>query len=179
MEKNNQIIKIMVNLQVVNEMMVQRAFQVCKSGDGYVVGRNKFGEYMYIKIFNGKLELNIVREFLSLKFTITSDGSILVKNTTKNVVQLIIICKSFQNLHVKEFKEMSKHIQLMKEDFLNINITKVAPKHEKVDRDMIRNVKELPIIKEDDPNCIFYNYVKGDVVRVTRKDGEVVYRLVR
>jgi len=169
----------MVNLQVVKEMMVQRNFQEHRSGYGYVVGKNDSKEYIYIKIFNGKLELNAVREFLSSKFTIRSNSSILVKNTTKNVVQLVIICKNFQNLHVKEFKEMSNHIQLMKKDFFNINITKVTPKHEKVDQRIIQNVKELPIIKEDDPNCIFYNYVKGDVIRVTRRDGEIVYRLVR
>lgn len=168
----------MVNFQVVKEMMVQRNFQEYKSGDGYIVGKNDNKEYIYIKIFNSKLELNVVREFLSSKFTITHSG-IFVKNTYKQVAQLIIICKSFQNLHVKEFKEMSNHIQLMKEDFFNINITKIAPKHEKVNQTLIQNVKELPIIREDDPVCIFYNYIKGDVIRVIRKDGEIVYRLVR
>ena len=97
----------------------------------------------------------------------------------KRVVQLVIICASFQNSHVKEFAEISKRIQLIKSDFFNINITKKAPLHQKVNDHVIKNKKEIPIIKKDDPNCIFYNFSKGDVIRVVRSDGDICYRLVK
>jgi DNA-directed RNA polymerase subunit H (RpoH/RPB5) len=163
-------------IETVKEMMVQRGFREYKARDGYIIGKNDSENYIYIRIFDGKLELNVVREFLS-KFTIDSKGNI--SKGGKNVVQMVIICKSFQNSHIKEFREVSKHIQLIRCDFFNINITKKIPLHQKVDGTIIRNTRELPILKETDPPCKFYNFVKGDVIRVKRSDGEICYRLVR
>lgn len=175
----------MVKIQIVKEMMEQRKFQEYKTGEDYIIGRNDNNEYIYIKIYNSKFELNTVREFLWSMFDIDSNGVMLMRRRkgdkvgSKNVVQLVIICTSFQNSHVKEFTEISKRIQLIKNDFFNINITKKAPLHQKVDENVIKNKKEIPIIKEDDPNCIFYNFTKGDIIRVTRSDGDICYRLVK
>lgn len=168
-----------MKLTVVKEMMVQRNFKEYKVREDYIMGVNDHGEYIYIKIFDGKFELNVVRDFIKNKFTINSNGYIALSKSQKSVVQLIIISKTFQNSHVKEFMEVSKHIQLIKSDFFNINITKKAPYHHKVDGKIIKNKKELPAIKEEDPNCIFYNFKKGDVIRVVRSDGDICYRIVK
>lgn len=168
-----------MKIEVIKEMMVQRNFKGYKVREDYIMGVNDHLEYIYIKLFDGKFELNVVREFLWNTFTINSAGVIELKKSKKPVVQLIIVSKSFQNSHLKEFKEFSKHIQLIKSDFFNINITKKAPYHHKVDEKVIKNKKELPTIKEEDPNCIFYNFVKGDVIRVVRSDGDICYRIVR
>lgn len=177
----NKVVKM--KLEVVKEMMVQRGFKEYKVRESFMIGvriNEESGEteYIYIKIFTDKFELNVVREFLWSKFIVDSSGIIFTKVSKKKVVQLVIVCKSFQNSHIKEFKEVSKHIQLIRGDFFNINITKKAPHHCRV-KDVIKNKREIPIIKEDDPNCIFYNFVKGDVIKVIRFDGDICYRLVR
>lgn len=169
----------MKKLEIVKQMMLQRNFIEYKIREDYMMGINKNDQYIYIKIFPGKLELNVIREFLWSKFIIDSNGTIIIKKTNKKVVELIIICKSFQNSHVKEFKIISKHIQLIREDFFNINITKKAPLHQKVNPNIIQNKREIAIIKTSDPNCIFYNFVEGDIIRVTRFDGDICYRIVR
>jgi DNA-directed RNA polymerase subunit H (RpoH/RPB5) len=169
-----------MKIENVKEMMVQRNFKEYKSNENYIIGINHNRQYIYIKIYETKFELNTVREFLKLKF-ILNDNEIYTKSTKKHVVQLVIICKSFQKSHVKEFRETySKNIQIIRSDFFNINITKKAPLHQKVDDlTFIKNKRELPIIKSDDPNCIFYNFSKGDVIRVIRSDGDICYRLVK
>jgi hypothetical protein len=182
----------MVKIEIVKEMMEQRNFKECKTRDDLVIGINDKNEYIYIKIFNSKFELNTVREFLWSNFDIDSNGVISIRSNQRRILgensiepplevvaQLVIICASFQNSHVKEFTEISKRIQLIKSDFFNINITKKAPLHQKVNKNVIKNKKEIPIIKEDDPNCIFYNFTKCDVIRVTRSDGDICYRLVK
>jgi DNA-directed RNA polymerase subunit H (RpoH/RPB5) len=170
----------MTKLEVIQEMMAQRNFKEYKKRDDYLMGVNDHNQFIYIKIYQGKFELNTVREFLWSKFIINSSGDIVTKISQKNVVQLVIVCKNFQNSHLKEFKEISNHIQLIKSDFFNINITKKSPQHSKViDYSFLKNKKELPIIKEDDPNCIFYNFKKGDIIRVVRSDGDICYRLVK
>jgi DNA-directed RNA polymerase subunit H (RpoH/RPB5) len=184
----------MVKIEIVKEMMEQRNFKECKTREdsSIIIGVNDENEYIYIKMFSSKFELNTVREFLWSKFDIDSGGVISIRQrrvessrdppglgSSPNVAQLVIICASFQNSHVKEFTEISKRIQIIKSDFFNINITKKAPLHQKVNKNMIKNKKELPIIKEDDPNCVFYNFSKGDVIRVIRFDGDICYRLVK
>jgi Chloriridovirus RNA polymerase II subunit Rpb5b len=169
--------KYTMKVDIIKEMMVQRNFREYKIREDYMMGVNNDNKFIYIKIFNGKFELNVVREFLS-NFIIDSNGKIEAK-TSKEIIQLVIVCKNFQNSHVKEFKDVSKRIQLIKGDFFNINITKKAPLHQKVNDNTIRNKKEIAIIREDDPNCIFYNFTKGDIIRVIRSDGEIYYRLVR
>ncbi len=133
--------------------------------------------YMYVKVLGGKFELGTIREFIWSTFDI-DDGNLRLKNTFKNVVQLVIVSKSFQKTHLTEFKEVSSCIQLIREDFFNINVTKKAPIHEKVVNWDFKK-KDLPIIKPEDPICIFYNFVKGDVIRIIRSDGDIAYRMVR
>lgn len=169
-----------MKLEIVKEMMAQRNFQEYKICEDYMIGKNSDDKFIYIKIYDGKFELNTVREFLGSTFTINSENdNIKIKLTNKEVVQLIIICKSFQNTHLKECSLISKQIQLIKSDFFNINITKKAPLHQKVESSIIKNKREIAIIKETDPNCIFYNFVKGDIIRVVRTDGDICYRMVR
>ncbi|ABF82122.1 hypothetical protein MIV092R [Invertebrate iridescent virus 3] len=171
-----------MKIDVVREMMAQRGFEEYKIRPEYMVGVNReTNDYIYIKIFPGKFELNTVREFLARQFypIIDPDEKIVTKKTFKHIVQLVIISKTFQNSHFKEFREISRRIQLIRSDFFNINITTKAPRHERVPKDYIKNRFEIPIIKETDPNCIFYNFVKDDVIRVTRSDGDICYRLVK
>lgn len=174
----------MVNLDTVKELILQRGFEEYKYGQHYLIGKRVDSEeYIYIKIFDDKLELNVVREFLSSKFTITNND-MFTKHKNLRVVQLIIICKSFQNSHLKEFKELSNRVQLIKTDFFNINVTKKSPPHTKVcDEETLAILKKikknLPLLKEEDPNCVFYNFRKGDIIRVLRSNGDICHRLVK
>jgi DNA-directed RNA polymerase subunit H (RpoH/RPB5) len=145
-----------------------------------MTGVNHKGEYIYVHIFEDKLDLNRMREFLSSNFTITSDGSITIKNTDCIVAELVVVCKSFQNSHVKEFKVVSHRIQLMREDFFNVNITEKAPGHRLADPNTVVLYKSsLPVLKLDDPMCVFYNFAKSDLIQITRSDGEICYRVVK
>lgn len=39
--------------------------------------------------------------------------------------------------------------------------------------------KKFPVILKSDPVCRYFHFQKGDVLRIRRKDGVVVYRIVR
>ncbi|AHL67511.1 RNA polymerase II subunit [Chloriridovirus anopheles1] len=117
--KKLNIFKIKINMETnIKEMITQRGFQEYKYRPTYLIGKKQdCDEFIYVKIFSDKLALNIVREFLSSKFTIEGD-CIFVKNLPIHVVQLVIVCKSFQNSHLKEFKQLSNRVQIIKSDFL-------------------------------------------------------------
>lgn len=54
--------------------------------------------------------------------------------------------------------------------------------HEKLSMDEIKSIestKQFPIILKSDPVCRYFHFQRGDVIRVRRKDGIIVYRVVR
>jgi DNA-directed RNA polymerase subunit H (RpoH/RPB5) len=183
----------MVKLNTVYEMIAQRRFKVVSDnvvdgsdaddippkGDILARSVDEAKSYMYVKLLGGKFELGTIREFIWSTFDILPEAvGLRLKGTRKNVIQMVIISKSFQKTHLSEFKEVSSCIQLIREDFFNINVTKKAPVHEKVSNWEFKK-RDLPIIKLEDPICIFHNFTKGDVIRVVRSDGDIAYRIVR
>lgn len=171
-----------MKIEVVQEFLSQRGFKEVKKRKGVLVGVRQSGhapEYIYIKMFETKFELNTVRDFVWSNFVINSSGQILEKTSNNVICQLVIICLSFQNSHVKEFREASPNIQIIRSDFFNVNITTIVPHHQKVSHEAEFSKKGLPVIKEDDPICVFYFFKKGDLIRVIRKNGEICYRVVK
>lgn len=83
---------------------------------------------------------------------------------------------------VDELSKIGKNIELFSADDLQLNITKhiLVPKHEllKVGK-KFKDKNNLPIILRSDPVCRFYNFPKGEVIKVTRRDGFIAYRIVR
>lgn len=76
--------------------------------------------------------------------------------------------------------------ELFAEEDLQYNITKhrYQPKFEKLSLDDSNILKKqfgnnFPIIRKEDPISKFYNYQKGDVIKVIRNNGYVSYRIVK
>jgi hypothetical protein len=163
-------------MENIKDMITQRGFYDIRLDENALIGRRN-NDILYVKIYKGKFELNVVKEFLSTTFNLSKD-EIRLKDLT-NVSNVIIVCQSFQNSHVKEFKGISSLIQIIRRDFFNINITALTPKHEKVPHSDIMGLYHIAAIKIDDPNCIFYNFIVGDLIKITRSDGEIYFRIVK
>lgn len=77
-------------------------------------------------------------------------------------------------------------IELFHNDDLQFNITKhrLVPQHIQLSKEEATEFKamygvSIPILLRSDPVCRFYDFAKGDIVKVVRKDGFVAYRIVR
>ena len=77
-------------------------------------------------------------------------------------------------------------IELFAEEDLQINITKhrLQPKFEKLEESDAYDFKKnfgikFGILRLDRPISRFYDYQKGDVIRITRNDGYINYRIVK
>jgi DNA-directed RNA polymerase subunit H (RpoH/RPB5) len=77
-------------------------------------------------------------------------------------------------------------IELFAEEDLQFNITKhrLQPKFEKLKDSEAVDFKKnfgikFGILRLDRPIARFYNYQKGDVIRITRNDGYINYRIVK
>ena len=77
-------------------------------------------------------------------------------------------------------------IELFNVDDLQFNITKhiLVPLHKKLNKEECKEFKEqygssIPVLLKSDPVCRFYNFQKGDIIQITRRNSFVSYRIVR
>ncbi len=76
--------------------------------------------------------------------------------------------------------------EIFSKDELQINKTKhtLVPKHElatpKEIRELLKTAprNKLPVIFKNDPMCKFYNFPVDSILRITRKNGFIAYRMV-
>ena len=124
---------------------------------------------------NNKININSIKTCIQFTSTIEVNNVILVYNggITAMVTKLIDMC------HDQNF-------ELFTEQEIAVDITQhhLVPLHEKVlqtDDDFTPkqklDVRNFPKILSTDPISKYYNFKPGDIVRVTRKSGIVVYRL--
>lgn len=108
--------------------------------------------------------------------------------TEQSINHVIIVHNgniTINNHNLKEIKSIY-NIEFFNEKLLMFNITKheLVPKHEllpKTDPNYKIILKErcnLPFILEHDPICKYYNFKVGDILKITRHNNTIAFRLV-
>ena len=157
------------------EMIVQRGYQIQEEDETYIIGINNLLKQIYvILISTPKFNIEKLTEYINILNNVDiKHGIIIYKNATP------VAKKMVQN-------NTNMYIELFREEELLYNITKhsLVPIHEFLsDSDIIRFKKKfgvkIPIILSTDAIARFYNFKKGSIIRVIRKDDYVSYRIVR
>jgi DNA-directed RNA polymerase I, II, and III subunit RPABC1 len=99
----------------------------------------------------------------------------------------IIIYKSNVTSSAKKSLETLEYeFELFALHELQLNITRhrLVPRHSKVllseKEELDKKYKgKLPALLHTDPVSRYYSYKKGDYIRITRKDGTIMYRVVK
>ena len=99
---------------------------------------------------------------------------------------IIIYRDSVTSSAKKSLEIMEYNIELFNINEIQINITehRLVPKHERATREetemLDKNYKgKLPIMLHTDPISRYYHYKRGEYIRITRKNGIVLYRMVK
>lgn len=121
-----------------------------------------------------------------LKLNIKSIKDKLSIMNKENSTHCIIIYRDNVTSSAKKSLDIIDHkIELFSLNELQLNITRhrLVPIHEKVvDNDLLNLEKyknKLPILLATDPISRYYGYKKGDFIKITRKNGLVIYRQVK
>jgi len=87
---------------------------------------------------------------------------------------------------ISNLPELDINIELFHADDLQFNITKhdLVPKHEKLPQQEAKEFKgrygsNIPSLLRTDAVVRFYDFHKGEIIKVTRKNGAISYRIVR
>lgn len=82
--------------------------------------------------------------------------------------------------------DLKINIELFQAEDLQYNVTKhiLVPEHTVLNKEQTKEFKskfgtDIPILLKSDPISRFYNFSKGDIVKITRKNGFISYRIVR
>jgi len=99
---------------------------------------------------------------------------------------IIIYRESVTSSAKKSLEIMEYNIELFNISELQFDITEheLVPKHEKTTKEEKEELekkykRKLPNILHTDPICRYYFFQRGDYIRITRKDGNVIYRIVK
>lgn len=123
------------------------------------------------------------------KFNVKSMSEYISITNEIGIKHLLIIYKDGVTASTRKAIEQLQddiYIELFAEENLQLNITKhrLQPIFQTLSAQDNKEFKlkyglKFPIMKKDDPIACFYDYKKGDIIRVIRKNGIIDYRIVK
>lgn len=164
------------------EMLQQRGYNRITQNENASIVASKSGETIVI-FFNSTLKLDVerVKEYITLMVDSEIHHSIIIyKDSVTPVARKVI-----EELP-KSAETNGLLIELFEEKSLRYNITKhrLVPKHTALSKSESAEFRakfgtKIPALLKVDPVVRFYNFQRGDIVRIDRVDGYVSFRLVR
>jgi len=162
--------------QTCMEMFIQRGYKILDHDDDKITGLKHDNTEICAFISNiSKFNVERVQEYMTLMHQLSINHIIIIlKETVTQMAKKIINTTN------------DMKIELFTEEELQYNITKhrLVPLHEKLSNEESIIFKrnhgtKFPIILKNDPISRFYAYEKGDIIKITRKNGYVTFRIVR
>ena len=158
-------------------MLSQRGYKdINDSSTQYLIATKKNKNICVFLEVVAKLNTAEIQKYINMLNTMGSNHCILVYKTNTPSVKNII----------KEANNIGLEIELFTEDELQYNITEhvLVPTHKALNKRDCKEFKDkhgsqVPVLLRTDPICRFYNFRKGSIIKVTRRNGFVAYRIVK
>lgn len=168
-----------IAIDTITEMITQRGYKIIQTDEDKIIAENTDGEN--IVVFTNpvvKFSIDRIKEYISILHNINMNHCIVIyvdsiTPATKKLVN--------DSIDVK--------IEVFRLEELQYNITKhkLVPKHQRLLPNRAKNFKKkyglkFATILVTDPISRFYNYSKGDVIKISRKSDRgiyVTYRIVK
>jgi len=164
-----------IALQTCLEMFQQRGYTIVEHDEDRINAVKQDGRSICAFMADTpKFNVNRVQEYISFMNQLdTNHGIIVYKDNATPMAKKVI--DNSQDII----------IELFTEEELQYNITKhrLVPKHERLSPEEAVAFKKsfgikFPSLLITDPVSRFYGYSRGDIIKVTRKDG-IIYRIVK
>lgn len=156
------------------EMFIQRGYTILETDETRIIAHDNNGENVVAFISIDKINTEYTKEYIQLLTDLNMKHAIIIYNNTITSAAK----KTIENL-------VDHEIELFEINEMQFNITKhyLQPKFLKLSIQEISNIDKsskfgLPIMKSIDPISRFYNYKKGDVIKVCRNDNSMVFRKI-
>ncbi len=164
------------NIDVVNEMLTDRGYNSIRYFESNIIATNDNDESIIVFLVNFKINIEYLKEYIEiLKLQNINKGIIVSTNdiTSKGKYLVDMINSSGEML-----------IEIFNASDFRYNKTKhcLVPKHiklNKIEADMIiQKYSKLSEMLISDPISRYYGFIKGDIIKIIRNNGEIFYRIV-
>ena len=162
--------------EVVIDMLTDRGYVITdNSVDDKLIAQDSQSSLIVLISSVDKLNINIIKEYIKLIEQLQITRCIIVYNNciTSSAKKVI---ENLQHIDIEVFNENE----------LQYNIThhKYYRPHEKIKDKEFEIInkkygKNLPIILSTDPVSRYFNFKKGDIIKITRKHDIISYRIVK
>ena len=160
------------------DMINQRGYNIDNINDDVIMCTKQNGKklWLFLNIIQ-KFNVNKYQEYITVSYKNNIKHIIIIANKiTPNIRKII---KNNTNLDVK--------IETFYEDEMKYNITKhvLVPQHILLSSSESSELKDkygvnnFPYILKNDPVCRFYNFPVDSIIKIIRKNNDIVYRIVK
>lgn len=165
------------------EMITQRNYTIVDQDDERILAVKPDNSQMCVFVSPSSYKFNVetIQEYISMMKKMDITHSIIVsKDNATPIAKKIIEDSPYLNM------------ELFNVDELQYNITKhyLVPHHEVAFKKGSKELQffkkkynnmtdNLPVILKTDPVARFYAFQKGDIIKVTRPNGMITYRIVK
>lgn len=171
-------------IKVVSEMLIDREYKIDNSNKDVKDVKDEYS-YCLKAIKKSSIILVFLNEDDKLNIQGIKDKISLMNKEGAN--RCIIIYKSNVTSSAKKSLETLEYdFELFALHELQLNITRhrLVPRHSYVlpseKEELEKKYKgKLPILLHTDPVSRYYDFKRGDYIRITRKDGSIIYRIVK
>ena len=164
-------------ITVCTEMLVDRGYSMVKKLDNIFYFQNKITGYNIIVFLNilPKLNINNVKECISyLEKEKINHGIIIYNNLITSSASKII--SNLFNMDIELFSIEKLQFNITTHKYYNTHIKLQQTEKEK----FIETIGiKIPVIKLSDPISRYFNFKKGDIIKIIRNDNSISYRLVK
>jgi len=163
-------------IQTVTEMITQREYKITEKDSDKIIGVNSKGDRIiaFTNIIS-KFNNDRVKEYVSVLYKMGMNHCIAIYSDS-----ITPMAKKF----IKDSLDIK--IELFCQDELQFNITKhrLVPPHIKLTDEEGKQFKKKyglkhPVILTSDPVARFYNFKRGDIIKIVRPGGYITYRIVK
>ena len=170
-------IKINMNKAIVicTEMLVDRGYSMNKKSENVFYFNNNNNNIIVFLNILPKLYINAVKECISyLEEEKINHGIIIYNNLITSSANKII--NNLFNMTIEIFSIEKLQFNITKHKYYNTHVKLTENEKKK----FIEKIGiKIPIIKITDPISKYFNYSKGDVIKILRNDNSISYRLVK
>jgi DNA-directed RNA polymerase I, II, and III subunit RPABC1 len=164
-----------VVIETLKEMLEQRGYTVYDTDEGIVGRKGTKGAVIVFFNIGPKVNNERIQDYIARMKSLCINHCIIVYSQS--------ITSQAQKI-VDELQDM--RMELFSYDSLRYNITKhrLVPKHTQLTKAEGKAFKEtygtkIPVLLATDPVARFYDFQKGDIIKIERLNGFVCFRIIK
>jgi DNA-directed RNA polymerase subunit H (RpoH/RPB5) len=164
--------------QIITEMMDARGYEITEVEADKMVATKDTHNILVISVSDSKLNTNTVKDLVAILEENCLNHAIIVFNDTitSGARKIIELAEQSHKIVIETFNR--NELQY------NITTHRLQPLFEKCTPQEVSEIKstcgtKLPIMLKTDPIARFYNYSRGDIIKIIRRNSFVSYRIVK